>query len=179
LDGFVTALLVSFAATALAISDPSIGRIGNSVRPFASCRWASPRNSSSWCPAPTPRRCASRNGRKQPPGVPARPKFGVDFPAAFYYNALANYRLANLDQAEKSARKAEALGAQNSFPQVSLLLGMVLANRGDYAAAANQLRSYLKAAPTAPNADAVRQQLANVESAEVAESKAQAAPAAK
>jgi tetratricopeptide (TPR) repeat protein len=101
---------------------------------------------------------------------------GVDFPAAFYYNALANYRLGNMDQAEKSARKAEALGAQNSFPQVSLLLGMVLANRGDYAAAADQLRLYLKAAPTAPNADAVRQQLANVESTGAAESKAQAAP---
>ena len=104
---------------------------------------------------------------------------GVDFPAAFYYNALANYRLGNMDQAEKSARKAEALGAQNSFPQVSLLLGTVLVNRGDYAAAADQLRLYLKAAPTAPNADAVRQQLANVESAGAAESKAQAAPTAK
>jgi tetratricopeptide (TPR) repeat protein len=102
---------------------------------------------------------------------------GVDFPAAFYYNSLANYRLGNLDQAEKSARKAETLGAQSSFPQLSLLLGMMLADRGDYADAAEQFRSYLKLAPTASNADAVRQQLANIDRA-AAESKAQAAPPA-
>jgi tetratricopeptide (TPR) repeat protein len=101
---------------------------------------------------------------------------GVDFPAAFYYNSLANYRLGNLDQAEKSARKAEMLGAENSFPQVSLILGMILADRGDYADAAEQFRSYLKAAPNASNADAVRQQLANVQK-EAEQSKAQAAPA--
>ena len=102
---------------------------------------------------------------------------GVDFPAAFFYNSLANFRLGNLDQAGKSARMAEMLGAQSSFPQVSLLLGMVLVNRGDYADAAEQFRSYLKAAPNSSNADAVRRQLANLESAGTAESKAQAAPA--
>jgi tetratricopeptide (TPR) repeat protein len=101
---------------------------------------------------------------------------GVDFPAAFYYNSVANYRLGNLDQAEKSARKVEVLGAQNSFPQVTLILGMMLADRGDYADAADQFRSYLKAVPNASNADAVRQQLANLEKV-AAQSKA--APAAK
>ncbi len=104
---------------------------------------------------------------------------GVDFPAAFYYNSLANYRLGNLEQAEKSARKAETLGAQHSFPLVSLLLGVMLANRQDYADAAEQLRSYLKAAPTAPNAEKVRQQLAELEKLGVSPVKAAAAPPAK
>jgi len=104
---------------------------------------------------------------------------GVDFPAAFYYNSLANYRLGNLEQAENSARKAESLGAQRAFPQVSLLLGVMLANRQDYADAADQLRSYLKAAPTAPNADRVRQQLAEVEKLGAAESNPAAAPPAR
>lgn len=104
---------------------------------------------------------------------------GVDFPAAFFYNSLANYRLGNMEQAEKSARKAETLGAERNFPQVSLLLGMMLANRQDYAEAAEQLRSYLKAAPTAKNADAVRQQLAQVEKLGAAPVKAEAAPPAK
>lgn len=94
---------------------------------------------------------------------------GVDFPAAFYYNSLANYRLGNLDEAEKSARKAETLGAQRSFPQVNLLLGTMLANKQDYAGAADQFRSYLKAAPTAPNADKVRQQLAQLEQLQTAQ----------
>jgi tetratricopeptide (TPR) repeat protein len=99
---------------------------------------------------------------------------GVDFPVAFYYNSLANYRLGNMEQAEKSARKAETLGAQRTFPQVSLLLGVMLANRHDYSGAADHFRSYLKATPTAPNADRVRQQLAEVEKLGAADSKAEA-----
>lgn len=87
----------------------------------------------------------------------------VDFPVAFYYNALANFRLGNLEQAEMSARKAETLGAQRSFPQLSLLLGVMLASRREYAEAAEQFRAYLKAMPTASNADAVREQLAQLE----------------
>jgi regulator of sirC expression with transglutaminase-like and TPR domain len=55
----------------------------------------------------------------------------------------------------------------------------MLANRQDYGDAAEQLRSYLKAAPTAPNADKVRQQLAEVERLQTAESKAAAVPSAK
>ena len=103
---------------------------------------------------------------------------GVDFPAAFYYNSLANYRLGNMERAERSARKAETLGAQRVFPQVNLLLGVMLANRKEYADAADRLRSYLKAIPSAPNADKVRQQLAEVEK-QAAESKAAPAPPAK
>jgi tetratricopeptide (TPR) repeat protein len=104
---------------------------------------------------------------------------GVGFPAAFYYNSLANYRLGNLEQAERSARKAETLGAQRSFPQINLLLGVMLANRRDYVNAAAQFRSYLKAAPTAPNADQVRQRLAEVEKLGAAESQAEVVPPAK
>lgn len=104
---------------------------------------------------------------------------GVDFPAAFYYNSLANYRLGNMEQAEKSARQAETLGVQRAFPQVNLLLGVMLANKRDYADAADEMRSYLKAAPTAPNADKVRQELAEVERLQVAEAKPAATPPAK
>jgi len=104
---------------------------------------------------------------------------GVDFPVAFYYNSLSNFRLGNLAEAEKSARKAETLGAQRSFPMVSLLLGVMLANRQEYAAAAEQMRAYLKAAPTAPNADKVRQQLAEVEKLAASPVKAEADPPGK
>jgi tetratricopeptide (TPR) repeat protein len=104
---------------------------------------------------------------------------GVSFPVAFFYNSLANYRLGNLEQAEESARKGEMLGAQRNFPQLSLLLGVMLANRQEYAEAAEHLRSYLKVAPTAPNAERVRRQLAEVEKLGAAESKASAVPPAK
>ena len=104
---------------------------------------------------------------------------GVDFPAAFFYNALANYRLGNLEQAEKSARKGETLGVQHAFPQLSLLLGVMLAQRGEYADAAEHLRTYLKAVPTASNADKVRQQLAELETLGGTAAKTDATPAAK
>jgi len=104
---------------------------------------------------------------------------GVDFPAAFFYNSLANYRLGNMEQAEKSAHKAETLGAQRSFPLVSLLLGVMLANRQEYAEAAEHFRAYLRAVPTAPNAEQVRQQLGEVEKLGAAPVKAEAAPPAK
>ena len=103
----------------------------------------------------------------------------VDFPVAFYYNALANFRLGNLEQAEMSARKAETLGAQRSFPQVSLLLGVMLADRREYAEAAEQFRAYLKATPTASNAATVRQQLAQLEKLGAGSVKADATPPAK
>jgi len=102
---------------------------------------------------------------------------GVDFPAAFFYNSLANYRLGNAVEAEKSARKGETLGVQRSFPQVSLLLGVMLADRGAYVDAAEQLRAYLKAAPTSPNADKVRERLAEVEKLGGAGAKAEATTA--
>jgi outer membrane protein assembly factor BamD (BamD/ComL family) len=104
---------------------------------------------------------------------------GVDFPAVFFYNSVANYRLGNLEQAEQSARKAETLGGERLFPQVSLLLGALLAKKQDYPAAAEQLRSYLKAAPTAPNAGQVRQQLADLEKLQTAQSQTGPAPSAK
>ena len=71
-----------------------------------------------------------------------------------------------------------ALGAQRAFPQLNLLLGMMLAKRNEYADAADQLRAYLKAAPTAANADKVRQQLAELEKLG-AGAKSEAAPSAK
>jgi Tfp pilus assembly protein PilF len=88
---------------------------------------------------------------------------GLDFPVAFFYNALANYRLGNLEQAEKSARKTEAMGAQRTFPQVSLLLGNILVSKQNYGGAANEFKAYLNVAPTAANAAEVRKRLVKLE----------------
>jgi tetratricopeptide (TPR) repeat protein len=87
----------------------------------------------------------------------------VEFPAAFYYNAVANFQLGQLDHAEQTARQAERMNAQRAIPQIDLLLGMILAQKHDYSGAAEELKQYLKAEPTAPNADRVRQELAELE----------------
>jgi tetratricopeptide (TPR) repeat protein len=86
-----------------------------------------------------------------------------DYPQAYYLNALAAYYLKDLAAAEKSAREAERLDAQGRFPKTWQLLGAILANRGAYPEAAEQLRQYLKLAPQAPDAAAARAKLAQLE----------------
>jgi len=101
---------------------------------------------------------------------------GADFPAAFYFNSLGNFQLGKLDNAEGSARKAAGLDPRHAWPQVSLLLGVILAQKQNYSGAAEEFKSYLKSAPKAANADKVRHQLVELEKLTASESKAAAAP---
>jgi tetratricopeptide (TPR) repeat protein len=87
----------------------------------------------------------------------------TEFPGGFYYNALASFQLGQLDNAEKSALMAERLDTQHSLPQVILLLGSIRAAKKNYAQAAEDLKLYLKVAPTAGNAERVRQRLVELE----------------
>src|ERR1019366_1084236 len=47
-----------------------------------------------------------------------------DFPQAFYFNAVANYNLHNMEAAEKSALAAERLDKRHTIPNASHLLGL-------------------------------------------------------
>ena len=86
-----------------------------------------------------------------------------NYPQEFFLNAVAHYNLRDMEAAEQSARRAEKLDTRHKFPQVSRLLGLILAGRREYAAAANEFRDYLKFAPGVTDADAVRSQLADIE----------------
>jgi tetratricopeptide (TPR) repeat protein len=87
-----------------------------------------------------------------------------NYPQAYYLNAAANLNTGNISAAETSAREAEDLDGEGRLPQTRELLGMILADRRDFAQAAGQFREYLKLAPQAADASAVRTQLAQVES---------------
>ena len=87
----------------------------------------------------------------------------VDFPEAYYLNALANFRLKKPDDAESSARQALKLDSAHRFPQASHILGLLLYQKRDYAGAAEQLRNYLQLAPNAPDASQVKGQLAEID----------------
>lgn len=87
----------------------------------------------------------------------------VDFPQAFFYNSVANLNLQKLDAAEKSAREALKLDSQHRFPKYEHVLGVILANKRDYAGAAEHMRSYLTLAPLSPDADVVRKQLGEID----------------
>jgi tetratricopeptide (TPR) repeat protein len=87
----------------------------------------------------------------------------MDYAEAYFYNALANYRLNRIEAAEKSARKAEDLDLRTRFPQLHLVLAEIFARRHNYASAISEIQTYLDLAPHARDADKVRERLAKLE----------------
>ena len=85
------------------------------------------------------------------------------YPQAYYLNALANFNIRNTDAAEKSAREAERLDTRHQFPGSWQLLGRILDIRRQFTEATAQMREYLRLAPRAPDAAAVRMRLAQIE----------------
>jgi tetratricopeptide (TPR) repeat protein len=86
-----------------------------------------------------------------------------DFPAAYFYHAVASLNLRQLDDAEKSAREGLKLDTRRQMPKLTHVLGVVLAQKEDFSGAAEQMKAYLKLVPNAGDADFVRKQLAEVE----------------
>ena len=87
----------------------------------------------------------------------------IDYPMACFFNAVANYNLGEMEQAEKSARRVKLLDGQRKIKQVDHLLGMILYAKKDYSGAIDSMRTYLDKAPNASDAASVRQQLAELE----------------
>lgn len=85
------------------------------------------------------------------------------YPQTIFLNAVANYNLHNIDRAEESARRAQKLDINHQIPQISHFLGVVLAEHRNYAAAAAEMRDYLKFAPEASDAAEVRKQVEQLE----------------
>jgi tetratricopeptide (TPR) repeat protein len=86
-----------------------------------------------------------------------------DYPQAYFFNAVAHFNMQDMDSAEKSVREAERLDTRHAIPKISHLLGVILAWKHEYPAAAERYRTYLKFAPTAEDAPKVRAQLDDAE----------------
>jgi tetratricopeptide (TPR) repeat protein len=63
---------------------------------------------------------------------------------AYDYNAVANFNLHNLREAEKSALRAAEIDKNNTDPRVHFLLAQIYEAKGDRTGEAAQLREYLK-----------------------------------
>lgn len=87
----------------------------------------------------------------------------VDYPQAWYVDAVANYNLKKYDAADKSAREALKLDAKHGNPRIQYLLGLILAEKRDLPGSADQFRDYLKYAPNAPDYAKVKEQLGQIE----------------
>lgn len=84
-------------------------------------------------------------------------------PQVWYYNALANYKLNKKDVAEASATKSLSMDPLHTQPNTEQLLAVMLADKHDFAGALLHLRNCLTYLPSGPNADLVKQQVAQLE----------------
>jgi outer membrane protein assembly factor BamD (BamD/ComL family) len=87
----------------------------------------------------------------------------LNYADAYFYNAVANYKLNKLEDAEKSGLQAEHLDLHTHFPQLHLLLAEIFARKNNYALAITEIQTYLALAPHSKDADQVREQLAKLE----------------
>jgi tetratricopeptide (TPR) repeat protein len=85
------------------------------------------------------------------------------FPQVWYADAVANYNLKKYDAAEKAAREAVKLDPRRANPRSGYLLGLVLAEKQDYAGAVAELTEFMKLAPNAPDLAQVKDQLGKYE----------------
>ena len=86
-----------------------------------------------------------------------------DFPAAFFYGAVANFNMRDSETAEKLCRSGIEIDQYHSLPKMSHLLGMILADKQDFKGASEQFSSYLKFAPKAGDIEVVKKQLADID----------------
>jgi tetratricopeptide (TPR) repeat protein len=87
----------------------------------------------------------------------------VNFPLAYYYDAVAEFNLQHLAPAETNALRAENLDKLHLEPRVELLLASIYNAKGDHASAVEHYRSYLKLVPNGPLNERVKADLAKTE----------------
>jgi tetratricopeptide (TPR) repeat protein len=92
----------------------------------------------------------------------------VEYPASFWYNAVANYNLKRAAEAEKSIQDLLKLDTRHKFPDAENMMAQLLLDKGNYAAAAGHLRNYLTLVPNAKNADNLKQILLKIDQANAA-----------
>jgi tetratricopeptide (TPR) repeat protein len=86
-----------------------------------------------------------------------------NYAEAYFYNAVANYKLNKIEAAEKSGLKAEHVDLRTRYPELHLLLAEIFARKNNYALAITEIQTYLALTPHAKDAAQVREQLAKLE----------------
>jgi tetratricopeptide (TPR) repeat protein len=87
----------------------------------------------------------------------------ISFPQDWLLNAVGNFYLQNLDAAEKSARRGLELDTQHQIPKLEYVLGLVLAQKQDYAGALEHIRNYLRLSPHAADVETAQKQAEDLE----------------
>jgi hypothetical protein len=81
----------------------------------------------------------------------------------WYFNALANFQLGRIREAESSAKKLLSADPLHNIRNGEQLLAAILARKADYAGALAHLRNCLTYIPEGPDANLLKQQIAQLE----------------
>ena len=84
-------------------------------------------------------------------------------PQIWYFSAVGNYNLGNAQVAETAAETSMSMDPSHVAPNTEQLLAVILAGRGAYKDALDHLRHCLTYTPPGPNADLMKQQVAQLE----------------
>ena len=84
-------------------------------------------------------------------------------PQLWYYDALAKYQMGKIEEASMSASRSLAIDPRHSVLNTEQLLAVILARKADYAGALSHLNNCLSYLPPGPQADMVKQQIAQLE----------------
>jgi tetratricopeptide (TPR) repeat protein len=87
----------------------------------------------------------------------------VDFPDAYYYNAVGNYYLKNFDDAERSALQGVRVDGAHQIPRLQYLLAMILVQKQNYQAAAEHMQLYLSLAKEPGDVELGKKGVAEIE----------------
>jgi tetratricopeptide (TPR) repeat protein len=87
----------------------------------------------------------------------------VNFPDAYYDNAVANCYLGNFDDGEKSALQGIRVDENHQIPKLQYLLAMILLHKQDYQAAAEHMQLYLHQATQPDEIELAKKGLAEIE----------------
>ncbi len=87
----------------------------------------------------------------------------IDFPQAYFFNALANFNLKKLDDAEKSAGELLKMDKQHAFVKGEHLMAVIKAQKAEWQDSAAHFRTYIQYARPGEGLELAKKQLAEVE----------------
>jgi tetratricopeptide (TPR) repeat protein len=88
----------------------------------------------------------------------------VNFPDAYYDCAVANYRLKNFEDAEKSALQGIRVDEAHQIPKLQYVLAVILLQKQNYQAASEHMQLYLHLAKDPDEIELAKKGLAQIES---------------
>jgi tetratricopeptide (TPR) repeat protein len=87
----------------------------------------------------------------------------VNYPQDWFYQALSQFQLRDFDAAEKSAGEGLKVDTDHRVPKLDYLMAVLLAQKQDYAGAADHVRTYLRVVSNPPDAANVTKWLADLD----------------